>query len=158
MTIYGIVLGMVAGVLVSVVILAYQSTTDISSIVGTSIVVGVIFGALAGGVSGFCCGLVMMIVTAVAFRELRNRKRLRLIMGLITTGITGGFFVVGGFTILAQYMELPHYNQHLGVYPSIDLPWASAMIMSVVIAVYASQIVTRKYIEEMSPRKEKFDT
>ena len=149
MTIYGVVLGAIAGFLVGMTVLtAFPGTSArevLESIVGLimlSLLYGGFFGGMYGGTSGLFCGLVMALVTAVAFRDIRNLQRFKIVMGIITTVITSGVFVLGGLWEFSS---------------GIELTWASAMILSVVIAAYASQIVSRKYYYEMSFRKQKIE-
>lgn len=145
MFLLGMLLGAIAGFLVGWVLLI--SDVPISELPGQILGItfisgfyGGMFGGLYGGMSGFISGLGMVLVTAVGFREIRNVRRFRIVMGLITAIMTGGVFLLGGLWDFGYGLELA---------------WTSAMVLSVVIAVYASQIIAKKYIKEMSLRKRK---
>lgn len=145
MTLFGVMLGALAGFLVGWTLLLSDTPLsdiprEIAGITFISGIYGTMFGGLYGGMSGFISGLGMVLVTAVGFREIRNVRRFRIVMGLITAIITGGVFMLGGLWDFGYGLELA---------------WTSAMVLSVVIAVYASQIIAKKYIKEMSLRKRK---
>ncbi len=141
MLIFGTILGAIAGALVGfVMLLPEASSSDIFDLLYTSVLFGGVFGAIYGGTAGFISGIIMTVVTAVAYREINNVKRYKLVMGAITAVVTSGVFILGGLWRLGLGMELA---------------WTSAMILSVVIATYASQIVAKKYIRDMSIRKKK---
>lgn len=145
MTAWGVVLGAIAGTLVGATILISDASPvdilrEIAGLIFLSVFYGGSFGGIYGGIAGLISGLVMALVTAVAFREIRNVKVFRLAMGIVTAVITVGVFVVGGLWSFGAGMELT---------------WTAAMAMSVVIAVYASQIVSKKYIKEVGLLKKK---
>jgi len=141
MIIFGTILGAIAGALVGFVILLPEASfSEILELVYASVLFGGSFGAIYGGTSGFISGAVMSMVTALAFREIHNVKRYKMAMGAITAIVTCAVFMLGGLWGLGMGMELA---------------WTSAMILSVVIATYASQIVAKKYIRDMSIRKKK---
>lgn len=143
MTLYGCMLGAVAGFLVGFVFLMSDTSfSDIFSIIYLSGLFGGALGGLSGGASGFISGFVMTLVTALAFGEIRDIKRFKIVMGCITAVITSGVFLIGGLWALGSGDEFA---------------WTSAMVMSVVIATYASQIVARKYAHDMNIRKKKVE-
>lgn len=143
MTLYGCALGAVAGFLVGFVILmADASFRDILDLIYVTGIFGGAFGGLFGGASGFISGFVMTLVTALAFREVRNIRRFKIVMGSITVVITSSVFLLGGLWDLGS---------------GNGFTWVSAMAMSVVIAVYASQIVAKKYLHDMTARKKKVE-
>jgi len=138
---YGTILGGIAGALVGFVILLPEASfSDILELLYASTLFGGAFGAVYGGISGIISGIVMTLVTALAFREIHDVKRFKTTMGVITAVITSGVFVLGGLWSLG-------FN--------IELAWTGAMILSVVIATYASQIVAKKYLRDISIRKKK---
>ena len=141
MLICGTLLGAIAGALVGfVMLLPEASFSDILELLYASVLFGGSFGAIYGGIAGLISGIVMTFVTALAFREIPNVKRFTTVMGVITAIVTSAVFLLGGLWGLGFGMELA---------------WTSAMVLSVVIATYASQIVARKYIRDMSIRKKK---
>jgi len=143
MILYGAILGAIAGFLVGfVMLLPDVSFIEILDLILLSALFGGSFGALYGAGAGFFSGFVMALVTALAFGEIRNIQRFKIVMGVITVVMTSGVFLFGGLWIFGDGMELT---------------WASAMFMSVVIATYASQIVSRKYIRDISVRKKKVE-
>lgn len=143
MTAYGVILGTIASILVGLVISVDSfNESSISSIInhvaGITMLYG-FFGMLFGFNAGLISGLVMGIVSAVLFYEMRRPRTYKISMGLITFIITS-YVLFGGSGSLST---------------NIDFTWAGALGMSVVIAVYASQITARKYIKEISIRKGK---
>lgn len=150
MTIYGAVLGGIAGVLVGFVILFGEHNPEYDphiiqfamEVAVISVIWGGMFGGIYGGASGLFCGIVMAVITSIGYGTVRNPRNFKIVMGTITAVITSGIFLVGGLW-------------DLGAGEAGDLTWASAMVMSVVIAVYASQITARKYVNEMSLGKAK---
>lgn len=144
----GLLLGAMAGFLGTVTIFALNilesSPTEIFSWVGGLILSGVLygctFGGAYGGVSGLASGITMALVTAVGFREIPNIKVYRWVMGAITLVTTAGVFSLSG---LWRYAN------------SMGLQWTTVLVMSVVIAVYTSQIVSKKYIAEIRLQKKK---
>lgn len=147
MTIFGIFLGAVAGFLVGValLIMSYDPTYDSlpEFVMGTltvSFVWGGMFGGMYGGASGLFAGLAMAFFTAVGYGTIQDTKSYKRTMGVITAVITSSIFIFGGLFALGMDM---------------GLPWISAMVLSVVIAVYASQITAKKYLAEITVRKEK---
>jgi len=145
MTVYGVVLGAIAGTLVGATILMVDASPadilrELAGLIFLSVFYGGMFGGMYGGFSGFISGLMMALVTAVGFREIRNLKTFRYAMGIVTAVVTLSVFVLGGLWDLGIGMELT---------------WTAAMIMSVVIAVYASQIVSKKYFQEIGLQKKK---
>lgn len=147
MTAYGVILGGIAGFLVGWAILIVDSTTfsesmirNLINITVLSLMYGGIFGGVYGGGSGLISGFFMAMVTAIAFGEIRNVQRFKMVMGLITGIMTIGVFMLGGLWWFGS---------------GIELTWTLAMILSIVIAVYASQIVSKKYIKQIDLRKKK---
>lgn len=144
MTIYGIVLGATAGALVGVTMLMGWGMGDnILDSIASSLILGILYGGIFGGIYGSMGGLfsgtVMTFVTALGYREVRNPQRYKLAMGTITALMTGGTFLFFGLFDLGTN----------------DMVWLLVVLISVAIAVYASQIAARKYIRELSVRKEK---
>ena len=140
---YGCLLGAIAGFLVGFVLLLPESSFgEILQLIMASALLGGSFGALYGGGSGLVSGFVMVLVTALAYGEIPNIRRFKIVMGAITALMTSAVFLFGGLWIFGEGMELT---------------WGSAMFMSVVIATYASQIVARKYIRDSSVRKKKVE-
>jgi hypothetical protein len=139
----GCLLGAIAGFLVGFVVILSDATLDEAfGLVAVSVIFGGSFGALYGGCSGFASGFVMALVTMLAYREIHNTKRFQIVMGIITAVMTSAVFMFGGLWAFGE---------------GIELAWTSAMVMSVVIATYASQIVARKYIRDVNIRKKKVD-
>ncbi|GEM_PF-811284 len=151
MTIYGLVLGIFAGMLVgaalAIVIFTTPPSNDIieSAMGGLMFggIYGAIFGGIYGSIAGLFSGIVMTVVTGLGYRIVRNPKTYKYIMGAITAFCTG--FVFFGFGLWDLGMEIDSNN----------ITWLLAMLLSVGIAVYASQIAAGKYIIELSNRKEK---
>lgn len=98
-----------------------------------------------GGTSGLFSGAIMTLVTAMGYKIVRNPRNYKVVMGAITTFVTGGIFFGFGLWELGSDMDF-------------GLAWLSALVMSIVIAVYASQMTARKYINEISVQKEKVKT
>jgi len=149
MTTFGMILGAIAGFLVAWTILITDMGMSVDEILNEiveitflSALYGSMFGGIYGGVSGLISGFFMALVTAVAFRELRNVRRFRIVMGSITAVLTTGVFLLGGLW-------------ELGI--GLDFTWTVALIMSVVIAVYASQIVSKRYARDSILRKKKIE-
>lgn len=147
MGLYGIGLGAIAGFLVGATLLLTQGDLTVSEIIASifgvlvlSAIYGGMFGGIYGGFSGIFSGGAMALVTALAFREIRNEKFYRYAMGAVTTVMTTGVFAWGGLWSLG-FMD--------------SLAWGAAMVMSVVIAVYASQMTAKKYLRERDVRKQK---
>lgn len=149
MTIYGAVLGAIAGMLVGFVILLGEFSPEydqniISFVAETAVISAIwggMFGGMYGGASGLFCGFAMTVVTSIGYATVRNPRNYKIVMGTLTAVLTSGVFFLGGLWDLGVEMGI--------------LTWASALGMSVVIAVYASQITARKYINEISMGKEK---
>jgi hypothetical protein len=143
MTLYGCMLGAVAGFLVGFAILMSDTSfSEILELIYLSAIFWGAFGGIYGGASGFVSGFVMTLVTALAFGEIRDIKRFKIVMGCITAVITSGVFLLGGLW---------------GLGSGDEFAWTSAMVMSVVIATYASQIVARRYAHDMNIRKKKVE-
>lgn len=138
MTLYGLVLGGVVGLLVTVTILLFTSLErptlyglplDTQSI----IVWGGIFGVLYGTIAGFMSGFGMALFTAILFREVSSVQHFRWFMGSTTFMLTVSIFVGRGLWSLGENIFNP-------------TTWNATMLMSVVIAVYASQRTATKYL------------
>jgi len=148
---YGVVLGAIAGFLVGFVLLLFDPYSSPNSdffnqIIGAfilSLIYGSFFGGMYGGASGFVSGLAMTVVTAIGYATVRNLRNYKIVMGAITAFVTSGIFF--GFGLWDM----------VGGNSDMDMAWFSALAMSVVIAVYASQIIARKYVNEMTVRKAK---
>ena len=144
----GLLLGAIAGFLGVVTIFVLNilgsSPSEIFSWVGGLILSGFLYGCTFGGgyggVSGLASGIMMALVTAVGFGEVRNVQVYRLTMGVVTLVMTSGVFILSG---LWRYVN------------SMGLEWIAMVAMSVVIAVYASQIVSKQYIKEVGLFKKK---
>lgn len=138
MTVYGLMLGGVSGLLVTLTILLFTSLEhptyyglplDTSSI----IVGGGILGVLYGTVAGFISGIGMALFTAILFREVLSVQHFRWFMGSTTFMLTISTFVGRGLWGLGETIFNP-------------TTWNVTMLMSVVIAIYASQRTATKYL------------
>lgn len=149
MTAYGTVLGAIAGALVGITLLMtmwfspYGADSLLSNIVGSFVmgsIYGALFGGVYGGVAGFVSGAGMAFVTAIGFGIIRNPQNYKRVMGGITAIMTG--FIFFGFGLL-----------DFG--GGGDMTWLFIILISIAIAVYASQRAARLYVNDMSVRKEK---
>lgn len=150
---YGFGLGFSAGAL-SLFTIALMRANDygfgitIGGLVG-GIVWSIVFGGMIGGmygtIAGFASGSIMVGVSYMAFRVVQTPRIYKLVMGIITCAATLFVFLDGELMTLLSYIQ-PE---------TADMSAVAVMLMSVVIAVYASQITARKYIHEISIRKQK---
>lgn len=151
MTASGFILGGIAGGLV-LLTLAFTHVLTADTVYLTlgvifggiiwSLIWGAMFGFMFGGISGFFSGLIMAIISVIGFREIRRPQFYKFSMGLITLVTTG-------------YILFEFWGFLFELFKDNVMMWASALGMSVVIVIYASQITARKYINEMSVRKGK---
>lgn len=150
MTMYGLGLGAVAGCLVgatlAIAIFAESPSGNILETLFAGLMFGglygIIFGGLYGSISGLFSGTVMTFVSAIGFGIVRNPQNYKRIMGAITAVVTGFVFFGLGLWDLGMFMD-------------VDMTWSVSLLLSIVIAVYASQIASRKYIADLSVHKEK---
>lgn len=149
MTTKGIYLGGAAGALSALTLIL--TSTDFAFMGGTlpvmalealSIAVfGMVFGGIFGMVAGLYSGVGMAVAITVFFNDIFSRPIFNATMGVMTVICTTLFFSTGLW--------------HLRI-DGIDMAgWNSMILMSVVIAVYASQRVANFYFQEWSQRKQK---
>ena len=147
MTLYGLVLGGLAGVLVTVTILIFPALERPSfygfpmssqSIIAWGGILGILYGTIAGFMSGFG----MALFTAILFREVASEKHFRWFMGSTTFMLTISTFVGRGLWGFGETVIDP-------------TTWNITMLMSIVIAVYASQRVATKYLLDSYAPKSK---
>jgi len=136
---YGMMLGAMAGFLLSFTF--FTSQIGISDIIILSVMFSILFGgahgAVYGGIAGLISGLVMALMTSFIFREIHHFFRFRLVMGFTTCVMTVAVFWFGG---LWQFFTGTLFYE---------------IIVAVVIAIYASQIVSKKYLNEIMIDKKK---
>ncbi len=145
MTLYGFLLGGASGLLVTLTILLvptlerptfYGLPVDIGAVVFGGASLGILFGTVAGFTSGFG----MILFAALLFREVNDRPRFRIMMGSTTLMLTIATLVGRGLW-------------DFGALIIDEQTWHLTMVMSVMIAVYASQRVSTKYLIELSDSK-----
>jgi len=145
---YGAVLGGVAGalVLLTAEIIFGNYSQDLSLFwFCLALVYGAIGGTVMGGIAGLSAGFMMSIITELGFRMVHHKRLYQMAMGLVTgVVVTLVFF---GSNIWHFLVRMP--------FPDAGQTWSLTLMMSVVIAVYASQITARKYLIEINRRKEK---
>lgn len=156
---YGLVLGAVGGFLVAWMVAIFMRYPYALSFVGLAehIINGLFLGFLIGGISGFIygstagllCGFLMAFVTTLAFHEIRNPQRFKSVMGVIAAVGTMATFYFGGLWGFIQFINYELF------YIDVEATMVGAMIFSIVIAVYASQIVSKKYTQEVGLLKKK---
>lgn len=110
-----------------------------------SFIFGAIGGSIFGAISGLFSGFFMAIITRLLFQELRLTLIYKLLMGLTTLVTTSYIFWDSEIWLFLKTMRFENAGS----------VWAVTLVMSVIIAVYVSQIVARKYINEVSVRKAK---
>lgn len=147
MTLYGLALGGMAGFLVTVTIWlfpssAYPTFYGFPIMAHHFIGLGTLFGILYGTIAGFMSGLAMMISTALLFHPLSSTRHFRWMMGSTTFMMTLATFVGRGLWNIGDHMIDP-------------TTWTATMMMSLVIAVYASQRVVTKYLLDSTLPKQK---
>lgn len=147
MTLYGLVLGGASGFLVTLTILlvpALDRPTFYGLPLDTATIIlgGVFFGVLFGTIAGFTSGFGMALFTALLFREVNDMMRFRLMMGSTTLMLTVATLVGRGLWDFGTLVIDP-------------TTWQVTMVMSVLIAMYASQRVATKYLLELNPEKVK---
>ncbi len=147
MTLYGLVLGGLAGMLVTATILIIPSLERPTfygfPMAPQSIIVwGGILGILYGTIAGFMSGFGMALFTAILFREVVSVQHFRWFMGSTTFMLTISTFVGRGLWGIGENIIDP-------------TTWNVTMLMSIVIAVYASQRTATKYLRESYATKSK---
>lgn len=142
MLFYGVIWGGLAGFLVAITILLVDGfyNPDIieaffSSLM-LSLVFGGSFGVLLGGFGGLFSGIGMMLATALFFREIPNPRNYKYAMGAITFVVTGLVFLISGLF-------------------GFEITLFMVALLSVLIAVQASQRVAKIYLSEIEVRKVK---
>lgn len=150
MTLYGLILGGLAGVLVTATILVIPSLERPSfygfPMTAKSIIVwGAILGILYGTIAGFMSGFGMALFTALLFREVTSEQHFRWFMGSTTFMLTISTFVGRGLWGVGETIIDP-------------TTWNVTMLMSIVIAVYASQRTATKYLLESHAPKSKMSS
>lgn len=147
MGLYGIVLGGLAGGLTLLSInLIYSINTQntiIFEMIAWSLVIGGLTGGIFGGISGFCSGLLMGFTSIIIFRTVHAPFLYKLTMGAITF-LTTSFILFRSWRIGLSLIPI-----------EFRLTWLYALFVSVVIAVYVSQITARKYILDLTTTKKK---
>lgn len=149
MTTYGIVLGALAGVLSTItLILTSQTFTFLGSTLPVILlealsiaVFGMLFGGILGMIGGLYSGIGMVVATTAFFKDIASRPVFRVAMGMVTAVATALFFYTGVWNLRLEGIEATSWN--------------ATMVMSVVLAVYASQRVASTYLWEWSIRKQK---
>lgn len=147
MTVYGLVLGGMAGFLVTLTIWLFPSLEQPTfygfPITGHYLVgFGTLLGILYGTIAGFLSGLAMLISTALLFRTVPSINRFRWMMGSTTFVMTLTTFVGRGLWNIGDSVIDP-------------TTWTTTMVMSLVIAVYASQRTVTKYLHDCHIPKHK---
>ena len=147
MTTYGFGLGGAAGLLVTLTILLFPSlerpTFHGFPLNPQSIIVwGTIFGVLYGTIAGFMSGFGMSIFTAILFRDGSSTQHFHWFMGSTTFMLTISTFVGRGLWGIGETLFNP-------------TTWNATMLMSIVIAVYASQRTATKYLHDCQSIKSK---
>lgn len=145
----GIALGGVAGALSAMTLILTSgdfafmgSTIPIMMLETLSIAVfGMIFGGIFGMIAGLYSGVGMAVTISMFFNTILSLPIFKATMGAITAICSALFFGTGLW--------------HLRIDGIDSTGWNGAMIMSVVIAVYASQRVADFYFQEWSQRKHK---
>lgn len=145
MTLYGFLLGGASGFLVTLTILfvpALDRPTvyGIPIATGAFILGGAMLGILFGTVAGFASGFGMALFTGLLFREVNDIPRFRIMMGSTTLMLTVATLVGRGVWDFGALIIDP-------------TTWQVTMVMSVVIAIYASQRVATKYLIELDGDK-----
>ena len=147
MTVYGLVLGGATGLLVSATIMFFP-TLEGPTFYGfplnsQSIMIwGTVFGILYGTIAGFMSGFGMALFTALLFREVSSLQHFRLFMGSTTFMLTISTFVGRGLWGIGETLYNP-------------TTWNATMLMSLVIAIYASQRTATKYLRDSHTPKSK---
>jgi len=149
MTTYGIALGGAAGALSAITLILTSgnfafigATIPVMLLEALSIgVFGMIFGGIFGMVAGLYSGVGMAVAISVFFSDIFSRPIFKATMGVLTAVITALFFTSGLW--------------HLRIDGIDSTGWNSMILMSVVIAIYASQRVASVYFQEWSLRKQK---
>jgi len=95
-----------------------------------------VLGVLFGTVIGFTSGFGMMLFTALLFREVNDVLRFRIMMGSTTLMLTIATLVGRGLWDFGAVVIDP-------------TTWQVTMLMSVVIAIYASQRTSTKYLHDL---------
>jgi hypothetical protein len=138
MTGYGLVLGGANGLLVILTILLFPSL-ERPTFYGLPlepqplIMWGGLLGVLYGTVAGFISGFGMTLLTAILFREVLSVQHFRWFMGSTTFMLTIATFVGRGLWGFGENIFNP-------------TTWNTIMLMSIVIAIYASQRTATKYL------------
>jgi hypothetical protein len=163
MTVYGFVLGALAGFLSAFTSLltVYASNTDFIGLMFAGVSLAVIsgggFGIFIGGFGGILSGIVMMLVTMLFFRNMSHPRAFKGTMGMITAVIMVFVFWMGGINFLVRDSNLVSQLNN-EVEWIVGLPWLGVYILSILIAVAASQGAATKYLREIDGRKMKEKT
>lgn len=123
---------------------------------------GGIIGMFYGAISGFASGLMMALVTRLAFREIKRHNVYKLMMGITVIVTLAILLAIPVWHNIIHQAPLPTEvdpmfgdignRPLLGISPDA---WYSLLGMSVVFAVYANQQVATEYLREIDPRKSK---
>ncbi len=149
MTTYGIFLGGMAGALSALTLIL--TSGEFTFIGGTLPVIlletlsigvfGMIFGGIFGMIAGLYSGVGMAVAISIFFTDIFSRPIFKAVMGVMTAICTALFFSTGLW--------------HLRIDGIDSSGWNGMILMSVIIAVYASQRVSSFYVQEWSQRKQK---
>jgi len=147
MTLYGFLLGGASGLLVTLTVLIFPAIDrptlyGLPLDTGTIMFWGVVLGILFGTVAGFTSGFGMVCFTLLLFREVTDEPRFRIMMGSTTLMLTLATLVGRGLWDFGAVIIDPS-------------TWQVTMVMSVVIAVYASQRTSTKYLIDLYGDKPK---
>ncbi len=147
MTVYGLMLGGMAGFLVALTVLLFPSLERPTfyglPINPQSVIIwGAIFGILYGTIAGFMSGFGMALFTGLLFRDVSSPRHFYWFMGSTTFMLTVSTFVGRGLWGMGETL----FN---------STTWNVTMLMSVVIAVYASQRTATKYLRDSQFPKSK---
>jgi|GEM_PF-1928891 len=165
MTHYGIALGCLVGFFgaLALTLTLSNTATQLPQLVTMMLVAGMfggIIGIFYGAVSGFASGLLMALVTQIAYREIRRHDVYKLVMGMVTAIATLTIFLAIPFWHSITYQALPVDPMFAGIGDRslLMIPVEagfSLWIMSLVFAVYASQRVATEYLRDVDVRQSK---
>lgn len=146
MTAYGVIMGLMGGLLFGLLVgiffaaasfadLQYLTLTQTLSRALQAIIFSLFFGGshglIYGCISGLLCGLMMGGIAVTVFDKISNIEQFKNIMRLVATVVTFWVFIAG---------QLWRMNL---------LVWGVALMIAIVMSIYASQHATQNYIQKV---------
>ncbi len=149
MSLYGMAISTLGGFMFGLGFLGHATDSTLDEYL-TQFLLAMIFGGGIGYVYGFVAspllGIMIASLTLIFFREMRHPRLFRAAAGAITAGV---IYIFSPLDIV-RWSLATMLNNDISRYPE-----SVGVLILFVLAIYLSQIVARKYIQDVSPNGRK---